>query len=232
MATYRRPVPDILSEICSTITYPVVIKSVVVGAAIQTLTCDDIIHAQAGYNIVLAEGTFTIESIDFTNNKIVVTGATPLIAAQTFNLYKPFFYHGTEPETAKTLINTPNHLAKTPMIWMRENYTEDVRPKESSLSRIADVELYFLTTANYKKVIGDRYTEYVRPMMRLLEYWYKQAEKLTTLVDLEGVEYGTETFTMFGAYARGKGISENLFVDTLAGQGMKIQLPIVKKSGC
>jgi hypothetical protein len=229
---YQRPITDIIEELVEDATFTVAITSAAVVSATQVLTCDDIKHAQVGYEIELAEGDFTISAINFTNNTITVTGATPVIAAQSFDLYNPFFFHGTEPETANTLTHHTDYKNKTPMIWMRENFKEKVHPFGSRIDRTSSIELFTLTSADYNQVIDDRYTNYVRPMMRLMENFIAYMRTRTDLIDMEEVEIETETYTKFGVYAVNKGMASRLFFDNLAGQAMRLDLPVVRKGQC
>jgi len=229
---YQRPTTDIIDGIVDDITFPVEILSSAISGSTQVLTCDDIGHAQVGYEIELSEGDFTISAISFDNNTITVTGASPVIAAQTFDLYPPIFFHGMEQETGNTLKNFEDFKEKTPMIWMRENFKEKVMPFGSRIDRISSIELFALTSADYEEVVTDRYTNYVLPMMRLLEKFVTYMRSRTDLIDIEDVEFETEIYTKFGVYAVNKGMASRLFLDNLAGQAMRIDIGVVRKGQC
>ena len=231
---YRKPLTDVLDEIVTAITFPVIIKSASVVGTTQELICCDILHAQAGFKITVTQGTYTIESIDADNEKIIVTDNTPSvpITAQTFQLYKPIFFHGTELETGDMLAHIKPFEEKIPMIWLRENFVEKILPRGNRMDRETELELFFLTNADYKKVIDDRMEEAIKPMMRLLQYFWEYMKSRTDLFELEDTDYTSETFTKFGVYAINKGIEKKLFADNLAGQKLKATVPMTKKINC
>ena len=64
---YQRPTTDIIDELVDDITFPVEILSSAISGATQILTCDDIGHAQVGYEIELTEGDFTWLKLEITD---------------------------------------------------------------------------------------------------------------------------------------------------------------------
>lgn len=233
--TYHRDLADILDEVLNLATYPVKITAVNNVGNNQELTVCDVRHAQAGYKVTINLIEYTIYSVDETTLKIVITGLANPIAVQTFNLYKPKFFHGTEAETGNTLEQKGDYLEKTPMVWLRENYKETFLPTGSRLGRESEVELYFLSWVDYSKQVDGRMADAVKPMRRLMQAVWEHFRASTKYFELQADKYDTfevENFTKLGVYAINKGIAKALFMDNLAGPRLKCTLPIVRKISC
>jgi len=230
---YAQELTDILDDLISTMTFPVIIGNVTVNADDSiTLECDNIYHAQAGFEVEINSLTYVITEIDQANESITVTGTGTISNGDTFDMYSPFFFHGTPIATNTELVQEAQALNKTPMFWLWENFEEDWKDEESSLEREVEIELFALTQANFEEwMTSDAYENAIKPMKRLIEL-FVQALKVSSLFETDFLTYRTENYSKFGVFIRNKGASKNLFADKLSGVGTKINLRIFKTEPC
>lgn len=231
---YKREFTDILNTLISSMSFPVVINTATDNNdGTFTLVCDDIYFAQPGFAVTINAVSYTIDSIDQSTETLVVTGVGAITSGDTFNMYTPYFYHGTPIATGQELQNQQNASAKTPMIWLWENFTEDYYDEFSALERDVDCELFFLTQADFELwETEDAYANAIKPMKRLADLFIEAINSDTANFYFNASRYKSENYSKFGVFIRDKGTSKNLFADKLSGVGIDFKFIINKTDEC
>jgi hypothetical protein len=231
---YKREFTDILNTLISSMSFPVVINTSVVNLdGSITLACDNIYFAQVGFDVTINAIVYRITAIDQANESITITGTGVVNDGDTFNMYTPHFFHGTPIATTQELKSELNASAKTPMIWLWENFTEDFYDEFSALERDVDCELYFLTQADFDGwETSDAYTNAIKPMKRLVDLFIEAINTDTANFYFNSSRYKSENYSKFGVFIREKGSSRNLFADKLSGVGVDFTLIINKTDVC
>lgn len=216
MYRYTRDLTDILSDIFDGMSYPLIVDSINIVDGLQVLSFCDVYHAQVGYDITLGINTTKILAVDYVNETITV-GALPVInVGDSGYLYKPFFFYGT-PIAISTEIGSDNMVAKTPMYWLRLNYTEKGFDIMKTIRRTATIEMYCLTQANHDlEQTSDLMTE-VCITRRMAENFTKALREDTVNFSTTDLDYQLEIFTKFGVYAKDKGSTKQLIGKDLTG---------------
>ena len=235
---YKRDITDILNEVISDMEFPVAIDSVVDnGDGTQTLACSDIYHAQVGFDVEISGLSYKITAFNQANETITVkpnfTGTATISSGISFYMYSPFFFHGTPIATGQDLSDYSNANDKTPMVWLWENFTERNNDEFASVSREVNVELYFLTQANFELwKTSDSYTEAIRPMRRLMEKFIAEVNLRDDMFSTDDLTYDSNNYSKFGVFLRTKGATQNLFTDKLAGCNCVLKLKLWDKTEC
>lgn len=238
MAKYKRSILDILDEVVSGMSFPVVIGSVVSEGNLQTLFCCNIYHAQKGFNVTINDLSYKIVAFSHTDESITVkpnfTGAYTILPGVTFFLYNPLFFHGTPITTDTELKKLKDASVKTPMVWLWENFTEQEN-KDDIIEREVVVELYFLTQPPAKlvqMVNRDIHTECVKPMMRLAECFKAEMQLRSDIFETDFQQYDYENFPKFGVIARNKGATTAIMADNLSGVALYTTFRLFFKDHC
>lgn len=235
---YKRDITDVLNEVISAMEFPVAIDSVVLnGDGTQTLYCSDIYHAQIGFDVTINGLSYKITDFDQSNETIAVTpnftGTATISGGISFYMYNPFFFYGTPIATGQDLSGYDDANDKTPMVWLWENYIERNNDEMASISREVDVELYFLTQANFELwKTSDSYTKAIRPMRRLMEKFIVEVRSRDDLFSADDLTYDSENYAKFGVFIRTKGSTSNIFQDKLSGCSCKLTLKLWDKTEC
>lgn len=231
--TYSDDLTDILDEVISAMTFPVQINSVILNSdGTQTLNCCDIYFAQKGFNVTINSTQYLITDFDQANETITVSGSGT-ITPQTFNLYTPTFFHGTPIATTEEINEIKDANTKTPMIWLWENFHEKYSDRFDPVDRSVDIELFFLTQADFEKwQTQDAYDEAIKPMKRLRDLFIDELDRYPNRFYTDKQTFESDNYAKFGVYARTRGSQKNLMADKLSGVGTKIPLKIYKKIDC
>lgn len=235
---YKQDITDILNEVVSGMEFPVAIDSVVDnGDGTQTLSCSDIYHAQIGFDVTINGLSYKITDFNQTNETITVTpnftGTATISSGISFYMYTPFFFHGTPIATGQDLKEYSNANDKTPMVWLWENYTERNNDDFNSVAREIDVELYFLTQANFALwKTDDAYSKAIKPMRRLMSKFIEEVKLRDDLFSADELTYESDNYSKFGIFIRSKGSTSNLFVDQLSGCDCRLTLKLWDKTVC
>jgi len=239
---YLESLVDIIDGIVSGLTFPVTIKSVVETTIVTdegetidvyAITTCDIYHAQPSFYVTIGGHSYLIRRIDASTNVLYVSGSVS-ITATSFNLYTPYFFHGVPIEVGNELMNIPDAVDKTPMIWLHENYLEEIdRNPESIIERVSSFRLFFLTQANNELWLVDTaYENAIMPMRRLSEIFISALEEATGRFETDDFKYDVTNYAKFGVYISNKGVLKNMFVDKLGGCELAMDLPIIKDLSC
>lgn len=233
-SNYRRAFTDIVEDVTTSMPLPVITiyKVDVVSAGIFLLYVDDLVYTAINQTLSIGGNPYVVTDLDDTmgNNKITVSGSiTP--APCTFNLYRFFFFHGTPVDTAMELGNLKQASNKYPMIWLWEEFSEEMNwDIGEAIDRKTTCSLFFLDQSDPKMSPTDsRWTAYVKPMYKFRDYFmnYLQTQRQDFLI----WEQTTKDIpkNKFGVWLAAKGSEKSLFVDNLAGVQMSGTFTIYKR---
>lgn len=231
---YRQSSIDIIRNVIASMTFPIEVTSVANPSAdTYVLTTCDIQHAQPGFKWTIDSVVYTITEIDGDAKTITVIGAST-VAPGTWNLYTPFFFHGTVSQTNIDLAEVLDASEKTPLSWMLENFTDEIfdDPMDAK-DRVIKLRLFFLTQpgkANEKT--DNRYHHCIEPMRRLQENFVQKLRKMPGRFDLREFDYELQNYAKFGVYINEKGMASNYFSSPLSGVEMKFSLVVLKTGAC
>lgn len=230
--SYRADTIDILRSVVEAMRFPVTIKSVVEDSSgTFTLTVCDLYHAQPTFSVEIDGNSYTIVSVEHPGT-LVLTGTAP-ITADSFELYRPYFYHGTPIATGEELKQEDNAFDKTPMVWALEQF-EDVfhRDPDDPVDRETTIRLFFLTQGdNELWTTADAYANAIKPMRRLQECFSDALAADTARFSYVPAEETVKNYAKFGVYIQDKGSTRRLFADQLAGCEMPLSPLVIMKSG-
>lgn len=239
--TYTQDFTDILNTLVTGMNFSVTIGSVTVNAdGSITLRCDNIYYSQIGFDIYIGANIYRIVDFNQATETITVTGSGTITPGDVFRMYGVKFFHGTPIATAqelKDLDNTAvdNAQNKIPMIWLWENFTEEVVDDMTAMTggREIECELYALTGADEDAwKTSDAYTYGIKPMRRLIELLIAEIKSDTATFNADELPYKTENYSKFGVFIRTKGATTRLFADKLCGLETKLRLKLWPKEYC
>src|SRR3989304_3963435 len=181
---YKQNSIDIIGAVVSSMTFPVSITNVSSVGNVHTLTVCDLYHSQAGFTVTIGGNDYLITQV-LEPDTIIVTGTAPIIVS-SFNLYTPFYFHGTPIETNIELAQEKNAFDKTPMVWFLGNFTDRFfDDSEDTREREIRFRLFFLTQANHEKwLVDDAYLNAIKPMRNLSEQFVEKLRALPARFDL------------------------------------------------
>lgn len=215
--SYSRSFISLLKEIVLIINRDMeIISATTVGGNFSLRVCD-VKYAQKGYKVLIDDIEYKIESVDFNNKTIVVSGSV-IPSVTFFRLYPVYFFHGTPRETA-TEISNPDHANLiTPMVFLNETFEEGVSFDDlSAIDRVVKPGIYALGQRPEDKFSKDLQEFYVNPMRRLMELLIKTAKGQTQLFDMTDYKTSLVNYSKFGVYVTNAGVKKNLFAIPLAG---------------
>lgn len=230
---YKSEITDLLNTTISSMTFPVIIGTVTVTATGYIIRCDDIYFAQSGFDITINSVVYRITAINQSTETLTIDGVGTIVIGDTFDMYTPYFFHGTPIATEQEIKSEPNSLNKTPMLWLWENFTEKFYDDFSSLDRDIDLEIFALTQADFDQwLTDDAYSNAIKPMKRLIDLFIQALKDDSTTYETDTLTYDSENYSKFGVFIRDKGSSKNLFTDKLSGIGIKFKLTLLKTDEC
>lgn len=230
--SYTRDITDVLRDLIQGMQFPVIIGTVIPTADGYTLRCNNIYHAQNGFDVAINGNTFRIISFDQSTENITITGTGTINTGDTFEMYDVKFFHGTPVATGlelQDLDNSPvdNGQQKTPMIWLWENFKEKITDDYAPLGREIDCELFFLTQADAEAFkTQDFYDKAIKPMRRVVDLFQDAVKADRATFFASELPYSVENYSKFGVYIREKGSNKNIMQDKLSGIGIKILLKL------
>lgn len=219
---------DILLPMVNSIDKSIVCQSLVDnGNGTYTFACNNTKWLTYGYSFIIIADVYKIISVT-PNISITVSGLTPPLAL-IFNIYSPFFIHGTVIATNAELQNTANSIDKLPMIWLHEVTKETVSVDESSaLDRVSDCDFYFMVDCdftNWRTIDHD--LNAIQPMRNLINEFIKTITNSSGIGTLSQ-DYTVTNHARWGTYVTDSGHTKGIFNDHLSGCNLKIQIPFLK----
>lgn len=200
------------------------------GNGTYTFACNRTKWAIKGYPVSIGGNDYQITNVSY-NDSITVSG-TILPVVLTFDLYAPFFKHGTIKTVAKELTEKKSYKDKLPLIFLHETVQENVHfNTEDALDYESDCRIYFLTDCNYSdwtQIDGD--TLAIKPMRALCNEFIKALAQSQYVAELETVGQ-VLNHNIFGTYDS-NGITKNIFNEYLSGVQLRISIPFQKECEC
>jgi len=235
----QRTLPDILNELIEDASFIIEYKFATDnGDGTYTLAgvCD-IHHIQPGFFVTIGGLKYRVKDYIKVSGILTIVleaGIHPLPAAPgSFELYKPFFFHGTPMMEEVELKKVSSLSKKTPMIYLPEPFrTKMDHTFNSSIDRRCDFTLCFLTQADIPKwLTKDFYHDAINPMNNLVQDFFSLLENsplfYTTL------QKGESTFyAKFGINIKELGTKKLYFSENLSGVGVDLRLEIYKEEHC
>lgn len=216
---YRIPTVDIVGMVVAAMQFPVAINSVTeTEAGTFLLDVCHFYHAQKGFTVTIGGNDYKIKSVNYPN-ELIVTGSQA-ISVTEFEMYHPFYFHGTPIQTGVELDKKKQSKDKIPMIWLYEQYEEtrnvsNINPIDLKIN----FRLFFLSTGNPANWTTElAYQEGILPMARLQEKFEKQLIIMNWLFNTDSpFEYTFKTYHEFGVFIANKGMMQELWTDKLSG---------------
>jgi len=234
--SYTESSIDIIGKVVAAMTFPVKVLSVATSGTKHTLTVCDIYHAQPGFSVTIAGNKYVITGINGTTT-MIVKGTPAPIAPVSFDLYTPFFFHGTPTQQGVELNQQKQAFDKTPMVWFYEQFTDRfIEDQLSKTEREITMRLFFLTQAKTEKwLTDDSYHNAIEPMRRLAENFKNQLavpQGGVKRFDTDLLTFRMLNYHKFGVFINNKGMEKSLWADKLAGCEMSITLPVFRDEPC
>lgn len=222
---------ELLKPIVSTISNTVTMSSYIDNLnGTYVIYTDDTLWLTLGYTVTIGANEYTVKDIQC-NEWVLLSGALPPLST-TFDIYNPFFVHGTILATDEELSLNIISKDKLPLIYLheitREKFNND---PELSLDRESECDLYFLIDADFENWnTNDHYRYAIQPMRNLLFALVDAIEAHHTV----GIFDSYEVFdhAKFGVYIASKGHVNKIFKDDLSGSQLRITIPFQKNTCC
>lgn len=221
---------DLLKPIVDTIDKAIVCQTLTDnGNGTFTFTCNNTKWLTKGYSFTVITDVYKVVSI-VPNVSITVSGST-LPLAKTFDIYLPYFIHGTVIATNAELQNTANSIDKLPFIWLKEVTKETVSVDElDSLDRVSECDLYFMVDCDFSNwKTTDHDLNAIQPMRNLINEFIKVVSESAGIGTLEQ-DYIVTNHARWGTFVTDSGHVKQVFNDHLSGCNLKIQIPFLKGS--
>jgi len=203
------------------------IDNVFIIDSVEVITVDEKFKLYSSNTLWLTLGyTIIIDSVEYKvvdlmpNEWIVITGAIEPTASG-FDVYAPFFDHGTTLEQNTKLLLKKKSWDKFPLIWLHEKTKEkfDNDPM-TIIDRVSDVDLYFIIDTNmrsFRQLDEDRYT--IKPMRNLINGFIDACNDYPGI--LKPFDYDVTDAPKFGVYENSKGEKKRIFNDDVTAEELK-----------
>jgi hypothetical protein len=184
------------------------------------------------YTVVIGGVEYTI--IDLEPNATITLKGPSYPTSLTFDIYLPFFTHGTILDKQSELTQVIDSKNKLPMIWLHEkvsekHFTSPMEPKE----RESDCDLYFMVDCDLSNWDIAKHNNYaVIPMRNMIDAFLDSLENSTSVHWNEINDYKTLDNPRFGQYQDDKGNTKQIFSDALSGAQLTITIPFLKSLQC
>ena len=210
----------IIKDAINALTFPITIKTVTTNTnGTFTLSVSNNWHAQPGFPITINSVVYKITDIDYCS--ITVKGSPTPTVGIIFQLYKPFFFHGTPIKVGEDLAApeiSEDAFKKTPMIYFVENFRDEYYNITDIRDRDINVSLFFLSQNDPENfTTKDSYKYVVEPMRRLFEVLESYLEQKRGIFYMQEGRPKVENFANFGVYVKDRGILKSAWNDKLAG---------------
>ena len=220
----RKETVDIIGDIVSNMKLTFTIYGVIDnGGNSYTLTTCNTLHLQTKFTITIDAVNYVITEVD-KNVSITITGDV-LPTADTFEVYPPYYHHGTIISSAGELAQIKNANNKTPLIFLHETITDKFYNKtDNPLERETTLKMFFLSQSNWNSnTTNQHYTSALLPMRALVYNFINTLNRTRYIADI--TDYTVTNHTMFANYLQ-DGYTEAIFDKNLSGCELNITIPI------
>jgi len=223
---------DIFRKVVEAMTFPISIKSVSKSGKEYTLKVCNIYHSQPGFEVTIGGKKYVI--VDYSDETTLIVkedsslekNYPPTIAATSFDLYKPYFFHGTPIGTEEQLVKIDDASKKTPMVWMLENYIDEPYDEFSAFEKDVNAKWFFLTQCDPEQMQSPELNHNcIKPMERLAQEFLKKLNNLPARFYMDEYRPQFITHSKFGVYITNKGVQKSMFNDKLS--GVELDKPII-----
>ncbi len=191
-----------------------------------TFACPKTKWAGLGFEISILGNSYRITNVIF-NTSITVQGSV-LPVVLTFDLYRPFFKHGTLKTVSAEQSSIIYFKQRLPLIWLREVVTERLHfDQMDAVDSDNDVQLYFATNSNLADWSQDNAdTLGIAPMRSMV------SEFIKALVVSQYVAEMTSTGEVKSYKDFGIVDGKNVFNEPLCAVSLRITIPFLKGCEC
>jgi len=223
--------------------------TIILGEIIAKMDLTIIVNSQIGNKIFVCKTLYlnTQKTVtDSQGNKYKVSNwlnnnwieLTPIGAAPNpfndtlINCPPPTYLHGTPSSTNDEFSQIEVRMgAKTPLIWLYENYREKKYGKGSSLEREISPRIFFLDQANSPKwTTEEHHRQAVQPMANLADLLAETIGKDRRFKSIENIEIVPRP--RFGVFVDDRGNDRKILDSDLSGVEMQPTLEKYKVYGC
>lgn len=220
----RKETVDIIGDIVGAINLTFTIYTTVDnGGNSYTLGTCNTLHLQSGFKVTIDAVVYTITEVD-KNTAITITGDV-LPTADSFEVYPPYYHHGTIVSSNVELAQIKDANNKTPLIFLHEVIEDKFYNKsDNPLERETTLKMFFLSQSNWaKNSTNDHYVSAINPMRSLVYNFINTLNKTRYIADIE--DYRIKNHTLFANYLQ-SGYTEAIFDKNLSGCELNITIPI------
>ena len=193
-----------------------------------TLETCNTFHIQECFYITNDGNQYLVTKV-IKDTSITIQGS--FLPVPMFDVYKPYFFHGTVIQTNLELSKQGNVNGRTPFVYLLEILKDRFFEDDSIVERESDLRLFFLTQANFEDWKNADHNEKAILPMRSLAYNFintlKNNKKIAKFVEYEIINH-----VKFGVYTTEKGHEKKVFNDNLTGVELRITLPVMQDFEC
>jgi len=210
-------VPDIIEDFLNQISWDLRIVSFSDDTLNTTLVLDRVLYAREGLQLQIDNVPYTIVSVDYSTNTIVLEGVIAMITDQAVLLDAPIFLHGTPYMTNRHFTRAKQVKERmTPLIYLLEIINREDEGLESIVERM-DLRMFFLDDARADWLTNDHYSEVIIPMDNLAEYVQEQMYNYIAQFVPNTFSIRKTDHVNFGEYKTLKGHLQSIFDARLSG---------------
>lgn len=222
----RKLTPDIIEELFDKINLKLVTSSIVDNGDDFTLFTDDTLHLQAGFPLTIDSVVYQITAVEYCVS-VTLTGASVPVLTE-FNIYKPFYFHGTILAT-KNEQGDIQPFDKTPMGYLMENIKDRFHNDFSTISRTSPIRIFFLSQNDWAgDTTDEHYEKVIKPMNNLLDNFINVLRHSNIIANFVKTEYNIINLTKFAEYENKTGAIKTIFDLNLGGCELQIEIDINK----
>jgi hypothetical protein len=198
------------------------------GNAHVLFTCNTF-YLTKGTAIEIASSIYIIRGVSDNESITIVSNIAPDIS-NSVTLEPLKFFHGSIEQTNTELKGQSDMSSKTPMCYLKRTFRERVMKSDSSIDREIEVNLFFLTQADFPQWRTDDHDKYaIYPMRNVMNAFVSYLMKNSQIAPLP--EFDVIDRIKFGVVSE-KGVNKSYFNDNLSGVELSISIPIRKNYQC
>ena len=223
---------DIVESLVNSINLTFTATSIVdlTGGFYQLFTCNTL-HLQAcNFTLSIDGNDYYITEV-IKDTSITISGPT-LPTSLSFQVYAPFYFHGTILATKNETDNIMDSVDKTPMVFLLETIRDEFKGVEDMTDRISPLRMFFLTQSDWQdNSTDDHYTNAIEPMRNLVYNFLDVLKGSRIINNFNQLEYTIINHTLFAEYIKGS-YGPAIFDSNLTGCELQFNLEVRKNFEC